>query len=116
MPGEVVRTGRLLSLCSFASAAYDFSYAFEKYGLAGLSAGMWDTQGWGSINPITNVAIPNRNEMNLWLQYRPTSGPLQGFRFIVMYSDVWQQGNIRDPQPELRLIVDYTVLLRPPTK
>ena len=30
------------------------------------------------------------------------------------YAEVWQDGNVRDTQPELRLIVDYTVLFRPP--
>ena len=97
-----------------ASLAYDFGYAFNKYGLSGLTAGVWDTQGWGAINPATGMSIADRNELNLWLQYRPTSGPLQGLRFKAQYSDVWQAGNIRNPQPELRLIVDYTVLFRPP--
>ena len=99
-----------------ASAAYDFGYAFKEYGLAGLSAGVWDTQGWGAINPSTNAAIADRNELDLWVQYRPTSGPLQGLRVKVQYSDLWQAGNIRNPQPEFRFIVDYTVLFRPPAK
>ncbi|MGA8497680.1 MAG: OprD family outer membrane porin [Xanthobacteraceae bacterium] len=97
-----------------ASLAYDFGYAFGKYGLSGVTAGVWDTQGWGAINPANGMSIADRNELNLWLQYRPTSGPLQGLRFKAQYSDVWQAGNIRNPQPELRLIVDYTVLFRPP--
>ena len=99
-----------------ASVAYDFGYAFKEYGLAGLSVGVWDTQGWGAINPSTNAAIADRNELDLWAQYRPTSGPLQGLRVKVQYSDVWQDGNMRNPQPEFRFIVDYTVLFRPPAK
>ena len=98
------------------SLAYDFGYAFGNYGLSGLSVGVWDTQGWGAINPSTGMSIANRNELDVWLQYRPTSGPLQGFRFKAQYSDLWQQGNFTNPQPELRLIVDYTVLFRPPIK
>ena len=92
-----------------ASAAYDFGYAFKEYGLAGLSAGVWDTQGWGAINPSTNATIADRNEL-------PTSGPLQGLRVKVQYSDLWQASNMRNPQPEFRFIVDYTVLFRPPAK
>jgi hypothetical protein len=92
------------------SVAYDFGSA----GLSGLSAGAWYSQGWGAIDPSTNLAIPNRREMDLWIQYRPTEGPLKGFRFKTQYSDLWQQGNARDPQPEFRFIVDYTVLFRPP--
>jgi outer membrane porin, OprD family len=96
------------------SVAYDFGYAFSKYGLSGLSVGAWDTQGSGAVNPSTGSGIPDRNELDLWLQYRPTEGPLKGFRFKTQYSDLWQDGNFRNPQPEFRVIVDYTVLFRPP--
>ena len=99
-----------------ASFAYDLGEAFGKYGLSGLSIGVWDTQGWGAINPSTGVAIPDRNELDLWAQYRPTSGRLQGFRVKLQYSDLWQDGNVRNPQPEFRIVVDYTVLFRPPIK
>jgi hypothetical protein len=93
-----------------ASIAYDFGSA----GLSGLSTGAWYTQGWGAINTSTNVAIPDRRELDLWIQYRPTEGPLKGFRFKTQYANLWQQGNVRDTQPEFRFIVDYTVLFRPP--
>jgi hypothetical protein len=99
-----------------ASLAYDFGYAFGQYGLSGLSVGVWDTQGWDAITPTTGAPIANRNELDLWAQYRPTSGPLQGLRVKVQYSDLWQNGNMRNPQPEFRFIVDYTVLFRPPVK
>ena len=58
------------------SVAYDFG----TLGLNGLSTGAWYTHGWGAINPSINMAIPDRNEMDLWIQYRPTEGPLKGFR------------------------------------
>ena len=96
------------------SVSYDLGYAFGKYGLSGVSVGAWDTQGWGAINPATGVGINDRNELDVWMQYRPTEGPLKGFRLKVQYSDLWQDGNIRNPQPEFRAIVDYTVLFRPP--
>ena len=92
------------------SVAYDFGMA----GLPGLSAGAWYTRGWDAINTATNLAIPNRDELDLWIQYRPTDGPLKGFRLKTQYSNLWQQGNVRDAQPEFRFIVDYTVLFRPP--
>lgn len=92
------------------SAAYDFG----QLGLSGVSAGAWYTHGWGAINPTTNLAIANRDELDLWIQYRPTSGPLKGFRVKTQYADLWQQNNVRDTQPEFRFIVDYTVLFRPP--
>ena len=93
-----------------ASVAYDFG----ALGLSGLSTGAWFTQGWDAIDASTNVAIPNRRELDLWIQYRPTEGPLKGLRVKTQYSNLWQQGNVRDVQPEFRFIVDYTVLFRPP--
>ena len=92
------------------SVAYDFG----RIGLSGVSAGAWYTHGWNAINPATDLEIPNRDELDLWIQYRPTEGPLKGFRLKTQYADVWQHGNVRDTQPEFRFIVDYTVLFRPP--
>ena len=97
-----------------ASLAYDFGYAFGRYGLTGFSAGGWYTQGWDAINPLTGLGIADRRELDIWLQYRPNEGPLKGFRVKTQYSEVWQAGNVRDVQPEFRFIVDYTVLFRPP--
>jgi outer membrane OprD family porin len=96
------------------SVAYDFGYAFSKAGLSGISAGAWYTHGWDAINPSTNLGIPNRDELDLWIQYRPTEGPFKGLRVKTQYSNLWQQGNVRENQPEFRFIVDYTVLVRPP--
>jgi hypothetical protein len=92
------------------SAAYDFA----AFGLPGLSTGAWYTQGWGAIDPSTNLGIPDRRELDVWLQYRPTEGPLKGLRLKTQYSNLWQQGNVRPTQQEFRFIVDYTVLFRPP--
>lgn len=92
------------------SAVYDFGVL----GLSGFSAGAWYTQGWGAIDTSTNLGIPDRRELDVWIQYRPTEGPLKGFRLKTQYSNLWQQGNVRNMQPEFRFIVDYTVLFRPP--
>jgi hypothetical protein len=96
------------------SAAYDFGYAFGNYGLSGFSVGAWYTRGSEAIDPTTNLGIPDRKELDLWIQYRPTEGPLKGFRLKTQYSDLWQQGNTRSVQPEFRFLIDYTVLFRPP--
>lgn len=96
------------------SVAYDFGYAFGNYGLSGLSVGAWYSRGWDAINPATAAAIADRDELNLWIQYRPNDGLLKGLRVKTQYSTLWQQGNVRDAQPEFRFIVDYTVLFRPP--
>jgi hypothetical protein len=94
------------------SLAYDFG----TVGLSGISAGVWYTQGWGAINSSTNSAIADRSELDLWIQYRPTEGPLKGFRLKTQYGNVRQQGNVRNSQPDLQVVVDYTVLFRPPPR
>jgi outer membrane porin, OprD family len=94
------------------SLAYDFGYAFGNVGLSGLSIGAWYTRGWDAINPGTKASIPDREELDLWAQYRPTEGPLKGFRLKLQYADLWQQDNVRESQPEFRAIVDYTILFR----
>jgi hypothetical protein len=96
------------------SVAYDFGYAFGSAGLSGLSVGAWFTQGSDALNPTTNLAIPDRSELDLWIQYRPTEGRFRGLRIKTQYANVWQDGNVRDTQPELRAIADYTILFRPP--
>lgn len=96
------------------SVAYDLGYAFSQYGLSGWSVGAWDSQGWGAINPATGMRINDRNELDVWAQYRPTDGPFRGFRLKLQYGSVWQSGNFSNPQPEFRAILDYTVLFRPP--
>lgn len=94
------------------SIAYDFSYAFSNVGLSGLSTGVWYTRGWDALNPNTNSGVPDREELDLWVQYRPSEGPLKGLRVKVQFADVWQEDNVRADQPEFRFIVDYTVLFR----
>jgi hypothetical protein len=87
---------------------------FGMVGLSGVSAGAWYTHGWDAINTGTNQGIPNRNELDLWIQFRPTEGLMKGFRLKTQYANVWQKGDVRETQPEFRFIVDYTVLFRPP--
>ena len=98
------------------SVAYDFGYAFSAIGLSGLKAGAWYTHGWDAIDPSTNLGLPDRDELDLGIQYRPTEGPLKGLRVKTTYANIWQQGNVRETQPEFRFIIDYTVLFRPPIK
>lgn len=89
---------------------YDFAWDFEM--LAGLTVGAWYSSGWDAINPTTGGSLADREEFDVWMQYRPSKGPYKGLRTKVQYADVWQDGNVRDSQPELRMVVDYTVLFK----
>lgn len=94
-----------------ASVAYDFGPTFN---FPGLSAGVWYTRGSDAVDIDTHLDIPDRSELDLWLQYRPSSGQFKGLRLKAQYSDLWQADNVRDEQSEFRLIADYTILFRPP--
>ncbi len=48
----------------------------------------------------------------MWLQYRPSEGPLKGLRIKAQYASVRQAGNVRSEQPEFRFVADYTMLVR----
>lgn len=94
-----------------ASIAYDFGYSLN---LPGFSIGTWYTIGSDSIDTTTDTEISRRSELDVWMQYRPSKGQWKGLRLKAQYADVWQADNVRDSQPELRLIADYTILFRPP--
>jgi hypothetical protein len=90
-------------------AAYDFT----KLGLPGVTAGASLGHGVDAINPFTGSGLPDRTEYDLFLQYRPSMGPLQGLRLQAKYAKVLGDGfGPRGAQPEFRLIADYSVLLK----
>lgn len=88
-----------------ASVAYDFGPSFN---LPGLSVGAWYPRGSDAIDIDTNLAIPDRSELDI------SAGQFKALRLKAQYADVWQDDNERDSQPELRLIADYTILFLPP--
>jgi len=92
--------------------AYNFDQPLGDVSLSGLSAGFWYTHGWDAIDPSTGAGIPDQDELDIWVQYRPTYGSLKGFGVKVQYSDVWQKGNAREAQPEFRFVVEYSLLFR----
>jgi hypothetical protein len=91
------------------------AYEFGAFGLPGLSTGVWYTRGWDAINTSTKSGIPNRSELDVWIQYRPTEGPLKGFRLKVEYENVWQLGNVRIPnRNSSSLLIIQCYFARPP--
>lgn len=86
------------------------TYDFEAMGWRGLTAGLH--YGWGrnAIDPLTAAALPDQNELSLIAQFEVQTGPWKGLRLTTRYSDL-----ISPPggahQPEVRLILDYTVLI-----
>ena len=79
------------------------------------SAGASIGRGVDAINPTTGDGLPNRTEYDVFLQYRPAEGHWQGLRLQAKYANVVGHGlGVRDNQPELRLIADYSILFKRP--
>ena len=83
------------------------SYDFSRLGLEGVSAYMLFVHGWGRVNPTTKAAVPDENEFNADLQWRPTWSFLNGFSARLRYSRVKQYQGPKDNQDDIRLIINY---------
>jgi len=89
------------------------SYDFGKLGLDGLKCLVGWGQGIDAIDPATGAPAPNRNLLNLRLDYEPSSGPLEGFRMQLFYSDEKLLGAPlpRQDQTQFRAVVNYLMPL-----
>ena len=89
------------------------SYDFSTLGLDGLKF----LVGWGhgvdAIDPSTGNSEPNRNLLNLHLDYEPSQGPLEGLRVQLYYSNerLLTTSLPRDDQSEFRAVVNYSMPL-----
>jgi len=84
-------------------AAYDFT----RLGLEGVTAYALYVQGWDRINPSTGQDVPNENELDLDLQWKPKSGFFKNFwprfRYAVVHEREGQERYIHD----FRIILNY---------
>ena len=63
---------------------------FTRLCLEGLTAYALYVHGWNRINPSGGSSIPNENEFDADLQWRPQWKFLKGLWFRVRYADVHQ--------------------------
>jgi hypothetical protein len=89
------------------------SYDFAKLGFEGLKFMAGFGQGADAINPATEAHLPNRNLMELYLDYEPESGLLEGFRMQLYYSDerLFGADLPRNDQSQFRAVVNYLMPL-----
>ena len=89
------------------------SYDFSGHGLAGLKFLVGWGQGIDAIDARTRTPEPDRNVLNLRLEYQPPSGPLEGLQVQLYYADEMLLGADlpRDDQTQFRTIVNYVVPL-----
>ena len=66
-----------------------------------------------AINPQTKAPLPDRDVLNLRLDYEPNGGALEGLRVQIYYSDERLIGasEPRDQQTQFRAEVNYVVPL-----
>ena len=83
------------------------TYNFARFGLEGLTAYALWVYGWKRANPITRQPVPNEDEFNLDLQWKPKRGFLEGFAFRLRYAHNWQRVEGSPTVDDLRLIVNY---------
>ncbi|HEU4345083.1 MAG TPA: OprD family outer membrane porin [Candidatus Binatia bacterium] len=83
------------------------SYDFSRLGLEGVSSYVLLVHGWGRINPSTKAGVPDENEFNLDLQWRPKWSFLNGFSARYRYSRVYQYQGPKENQDDFRVIINY---------
>jgi hypothetical protein len=57
------------------------SYDFTKLGFKGVTAYALYVHGWGRVDPASRNPLPDENEINLDLQWRPHGDFLKGLWF-----------------------------------
>jgi len=85
----------------------------DKIGLKDVTGTAFFVWGWDAINPTTHASLPNEQELNFALRWQPSDERWKGLSVWARYSDIFSTGSARDTQPELRIIVDYTIPLLP---
>ena len=87
------------------------SYDFTKLGLKGVTAYALFVHGWGRVDPTTRNPLPDEQEINLDLQWRPHWDFLKGLWFRTRYANVRQYEGPKHTQDDFRFIVNYDIPL-----
>jgi hypothetical protein len=87
------------------------SYDFSRLGLEGVSSYLLFVHGWGRVDPATKAGVPDENEFNFDLQWRPKWSFLKGFSARYRYSRVQQYQGPKDHLDDFRFIINYDFTL-----
>jgi hypothetical protein len=87
------------------------SYDFTRLGLEGVTAYALFVHGWGRVDPTTKNSVPDENEFNADLQWRPQWKFLKGLWFRMRYAYVYQYEGPEYNLDDFRVIVNYDVPL-----
>jgi hypothetical protein len=87
------------------------SYDFTNLGLKGLTAYTLFVHGWGRVDPATRNPLPDENELDLDVQWRPHWDFLKGLWFRGRYAIVDQYEGPENTMHDFRFIVNYDIPL-----
>jgi hypothetical protein len=87
------------------------SYDFKRLGLEGVTAYALYVHGWGRVDPTTKASVPNENEFDVDLQWRPQWKFIKGLWFRTRYANVHQYEGPKDTIHDFRVIVNYDIPL-----
>jgi len=87
------------------------SYDFAGLGLEGVAAYALFVHGWGRVDPFTRDPVPNENEFNADIQWRPQWKLLKGLWFRLRYANVRQYEGPQNTINDFRTIVNYDLPL-----
>jgi len=82
-------------------------YDFSRVGIEGVSGSVLFVHGWNRVIPSTKSKVPNENEFDADLQWRPTWSFLNGFSARLRYARVQQYQGPKDTLHEYRAIFNY---------
>jgi len=83
------------------------SFDFSRLGLQGVTVYGLFVHAWGRRNPSNKTSVPNENEFDADLQWRPAWSFLKGFSARLRYARVRQYKGPRDTQDNYRVILNY---------
>jgi hypothetical protein len=77
----------------------------------GVTAYALFVHGWERANPTTKASVPNENEFDVDLQWRPQWDFLKGLWVRTRYANVHQYDGPKDTIHDFRVIVNYDIPL-----
>jgi hypothetical protein len=83
------------------------SYDFSRIGLEGVAAYLLFAHGWGMVDQITKAPLPDENEFNADLQWRPKLSYLSGLWLRGRYGVVHQYEGPKQYIHDGRIYVNY---------
>ncbi len=87
------------------------SYTFTRLGLESVAAYLLFTHGWGMVDQTTKQPLPNENELDLDLQWRPTWRYLNGLWVRGRYGITHQYEGPKQYTHDTRVIIYYDIPL-----